>query len=176
MCMGVNRDYKQKSQANEKTGFLYHHWIWVSFNAKVKLERHSKYCGLYSTYKDIHMYKRQGSHSYQDPIEKGMTEVNTQNETMTNSVKLPRLLYGLWQFPWALPVHLLLRNSTETGKYLSGTIPGIPTLHTVFRDEFQSNKMYPASLIRWIRSFQSGAPSLYSQHSYDKLAWHRRIV
>lgn len=45
------------------------------------------------------MYKTQGSYSYQLSTEKGMAEVNTQNETITNSINLPRLLYGLWHSP-----------------------------------------------------------------------------
>lgn len=66
-----------------------------------------------------------------------MTKVNTQNETMTNSIKLPRLLYGLWQSQWGLPIRWLVRKSTEIGKYLSVNIPWMPTLHTVLMDEMQ---------------------------------------
>lgn len=94
------------------------------------------------------MYKRQGDYSYRNSIEKGMTKVNMQNETMTNSVKLPRLLYGLWQSLWGLPIHLLIRKSTEIGKYPSVNIPRMPILHTVLMDKLQSNKMYLMSLTR----------------------------
>lgn len=77
-----------------------------------------------------------------------MTKVNTQSKTMTNSVKLPRLLYGLWQSLRALPIHLLIRKSTEIGKYPSVNIPRMPMLSTVLADELQSNKMYLTSLVR----------------------------
>lgn len=74
------------------------------------------------------MYKRQGSYSYWNSIEKGMTKVNTQNETMTNSIKMPRLLYGLWQSLWGLPIPLFVRKSAEIGKYQSVNIPRMPIL------------------------------------------------
>lgn len=82
------------------------------------------------------------------PLKKGMTKVNTQNETMTNSVKMPGLLYGLWQSLWGLPIHLLIRKSREIGKYPSANIPRMPILHTVLMDELQSSKMYLIPLIR----------------------------
>lgn len=83
-----------------------------------------------------------------------MTKVNMQNETKTNSIKLPRLLYGLWQSLWGLLIHLIIREIPDTGKFPSEYIPRMPILHTVLMDEFQSNKMYLMPLTRYIMSFQ----------------------